>query len=91
MFILFSLRINVPGKYKNTGIHIVCRHSFLIIVGLRTLLENLLMTLYGLALSDEMLDHFPLFDETVRHIELCNSVISYIQRNPSKLFSKCRG
>ena len=58
--------------------YIVCRHSFLIIVGLRTLLANLLMTLYGLALCDEMLDHFPLFDETLRHIELCNCVFSQI-------------
>ena len=36
---------------------------------------------YCLALCDIMFDHFPLFDETLRHIELCNSVISHIQGN----------
>ena len=30
--------------------------------------------------------HIPLFDETFRHVELCNSVISHIQRNPPKIF-----
>ena len=30
---------------------------------------------------DEIFNHFPLFDETLRHIELCNSLISPIQRN----------
>ena len=30
-------------------------------------------------------DHFPPFDQTIRHIELCNSVVSHIQRNPPKL------
>ena len=28
--------------------------------------------------------HFPLFDETLRHVELCNSVNSQIQQNPPK-------
>ena len=28
---------------------------------------------------DEMFYHFPLFDETLRHIELCNSVISQVK------------
>ena len=36
----------------------------------------------------EMVDHCPLFDETLRHIELCNSVINHIQRNPTK-FKQC--
>ena len=33
-----------------------------------------------------MLDNFPLFDLTLRHIELCNCVISHIlvHRNPPK-------
>ena len=39
-----------------------------------------------LALCDEIFNHFPLFDETSGNIELCNSVISPIQRNPPKLF-----
>ena len=39
-----------------------------------------------LAQCDEILDHFPLFDYTLRHIELCNSVISQILQNPPKLF-----
>ena len=34
------------------------------------------------ALCDEIFDHFPLFDDTLRHIELCN--ISLIRRNPTK-------
>ena len=39
-----------------------------------------------LALCDEMFDHFHLFDETLRHIELCNSVICQIQWNhPHKI------
>ena len=37
---------------------------------------------YCLAQCDEILDHFPLFDYTLRHIELCNSVISQILQNP---------
>ena len=37
---------------------------------------------YCLALCDECLDRFPLFDETLHHIELSNSGISQIQRNP---------
>ena len=36
---------------------------------------------YCLALCDIMFDHFHLFDETLQHIELCNSVISHIQGN----------
>ena len=31
----------------------------------------------------------PLFEETLRHIELCNIGISQIQRNPPKLFLQC--
>ena len=47
-----------------------------------TLLENLTddAIAYCLAVFDEIFDHFPLFDETLRHIELCNNVISQIQR-----------
>ena len=41
---------------------------------------------YCLALCDEIFHNFTLFDKTLRHIELCNSVISQIQRNPPKLF-----
>ena len=36
---------------------------------------------YCLALWDEIFDPFPLFDETLRHIELCNSVISEVCQN----------
>ena len=32
---------------------------------------------FCLALCDEIFDHFPLFDKTLRNIELCNSVISH--------------
>ena len=49
-----------------------------------TLLENKWWR-YSLYLCDEMFNHFPLFDETLRHIEVSNSVISHIQRNPPKL------
>ena len=40
-------------------------------------------------LCDEMFDHFSLFDETLRLIELCNSVISHRQQNPPS--GGCRG
>ena len=41
---------------------------------------------YCLALCDEIFDHFPLFEETLRHIKLCStfSFISNIQGNPRK-------
>ena len=39
---------------------------------------------YCLALCDKIFDHFPLFEETVRHIKLCSTIISNIQRNPPK-------
>ena len=39
-----------------------------------------------LLISSKMFDHFPLFHKTLHHIELCNRVISYIQRNSPKLF-----
>ena len=42
-----------------------------------SLLENL---------SYDAFYHFPLFDQTLRHIELRNSVISHKQQNPPKLF-----
>ena len=41
---------------------------------------------YWLALWDEIFGHKTLIDETLRHIELCNSVISQIQRNQLNLF-----
>ena len=41
-----------------------------------------------LALCNESFYHFSLFDEIFRHMELCNSIVSQIQRNPSKLFYK---
>ena len=34
----------------------------------------------------KIFDHFPLFDETFCHEELCNCGISHMQRNPPKLF-----
>ena len=40
-------------------------------------------------LCDEIFDYFPLFDETLLYIELCNSVIRHIQWNPPKLFQQC--
>ena len=46
---------------------------------------NVYAIAYCLALWDEIFDLFLLFYETLRHIELCNSVISQIQRNPPKL------
>ena len=42
-----------------------------------------------LLLCDEIFNHFPLFAETLRHVELCNGVISQIQENPPKLFYQC--
>ena len=39
---------------------------------------------YCLALCDEIFYHFPLFEETLRHIKLCSGVISNIQGNPPK-------
>ena len=42
---------------------------------------------YKSALCDEIFD--TLFDLTLRHIDLCNSVISHIQRNPPKPFLQC--
>ena len=44
---------------------------------LGTLLENVTDE-YCLALCDEKFDYFPLFDESLRHMELCNSVIDQI-------------
>ena len=41
---------------------------------------------YCLALCNEIFDHLPIFDETLRHIELCNSVIRHMHRNPPKAF-----
>ena len=41
---------------------------------------------YCLARCNEIFAFFPLFDETLRHIELCNNVIRHIQRNPPKHF-----
>ena len=43
-----------------------------------------------LALCDENSNYFPLYDELLRHIERCNSVISHTQRNPPN-FSKSLG
>ena len=39
-----------------------------------------------LVLWDELFYHFPLVYETLLNIELCNSVISQIQRNQLTLF-----
>ena len=50
-----------------------------------TLLENLTDE----ALCDEIIDHFPLFDEILRQIELCK--LSQIQRNPLQIFSNSAG
>ena len=44
---------------------------------------------YWLAVCDEILYPFPLFDYTLRHKELCNSIISHIQRNTPKLAAQC--
>ena len=43
------------------------------------------MLLLSSTVYDEMFYHFPLFHETLRHIKLCNIVISHIKRNPLKL------
>ena len=53
-----------------------------------SLLENLTdnAIAYCLAVCYKILDYFPVFDETLRNIELCNGVISHIQRNPPKSF-----
>ena len=51
-----------------------------------TVLKNLSDGPISLDLRDEMYNSFLLFDETVRHIELCNSIISHIQLNLAKLF-----
>ena len=57
------------------------------VIGAYTLLENLTDdAIYCLALCDEIYDHIPLFDEILRHIELCNYLNSQIQQNPPKLF-----
>ena len=42
--------------------------------------------LLTVALCYEIFYFSPLFDETLRHIQLCNSGISQIKRNPPKLF-----
>ena len=53
----------------------------------QTLLENLTDDAFAyIALCDEIFNNFSLFDKTLRHIELCNSVISQIQGNPPKRF-----
>ena len=36
------------------------------------------MTLNCIALCEEMFDYFPPFDETLRHIELCNTIASSV-------------
>ena len=41
--------------------------------------------MYCLVVGDENFDHFPLFDETLRHLELCTSVVSQMQRNQKNL------
>ena len=50
------------------------------------LLENLTDDDIAKLYVTEIFDHFPLFDETLSHIELCNSGIRYIKKNPQKLF-----
>ena len=42
----------------------------------RSLIDDAIAQL--LAVCDEIFDHFPQFDETLRHIELCNSIICHI-------------
>ena len=42
------------------------------------LLEKIKWWRYCSAQCDEIFDHFPVFDETFRHIELCNSVITNV-------------
>ena len=51
-----------------------------------TLSENLTDDAFALLYGMKCSTMFPLFDETLRHLELCNIVISHIQRNPPKLF-----
>ena len=46
--------------------------------GALALLENVIDERYCLVLCDEISDHFPLIDETLRQLEFCNSVISHI-------------
>ena len=41
---------------------------------------------YCIALCDVIYDLFSLFDESLRHIELCNSVFSQIEQNLPQLF-----
>ena len=41
--------------------------------------------IYYLALFDAIFDNFPLFDLTLRHIELGNSVVNLLERNTLKL------
>ena len=41
---------------------------------------------YCLAWCNEIFYHIPLFDETLRHLELCISVTCKILQNPPKLF-----
>ena len=53
------------------------------------------------SICDEIYDHFPLFDENLSHLELCNSVIRHIQYSEirqnfsnsacSSLFNPCEG
>ena len=43
----------------------------LLIIIVYTLLENLTDDAYCLAVCDDMFDQFPLFNGTLRHIELC--------------------
>ena len=51
-----------------------------------TLLENLTGDANAqLYTCDVIFDYFPLFDETLRHIELCNSVLGHL------LYSEIRG
>ena len=54
-----------------------------------TLLEK--FTDVAVAPCDETFDHFLLFEETVSQIELCNSVIGHMQRNPPKLSNSVWG
>ena len=64
-----------------------CLRNFFFINKADALLENLTDD----SISQRYIcDYFPLFDENFRHIELCNRVISQIQRNPPKLFYQCR-
>ena len=42
-------------------------------------LRKLICGRYSLAVSEEMFENFPLFDETLRHIELCITVASLVK------------